>query len=184
MKRAPKVRSSLLRRFLRARDGIAAVEFALILPFMTLVYLGGYEIMEEIGAERQVELSAATVATIVTQYSTISASQTMPGILAASTAVMTGLTTSDAAVTVTCITIDSTGKATVAWSQALNGTARTTGATITVPTALDVANTTLILGETTYSYTPLIDFMKIGTRSLYSSIYMLPRNPGSITLTT
>ena len=49
---------------------------------------------------------------------------------------------------------------------------------------LDVANTTVILGETTYAYTPVIDFLHIGTKSLYSSIYMLPRQPGSITLTT
>ena len=66
----------------------------------------------------------------------------------------------------------------------MNGAGRTVGSTITLPAALDVANTTVILGETTYSYTPVIDFMNMGTKSLYSSIYMLPRQPGTIVLTT
>lgn len=175
---------SKLRRFRGAQSGIAAVEFALILPFMALLYLGGFEVMQEISAERQVALTASTIASIVSQYSTISQSETMPGILAASTSVLTPFSSSNAVVTVSCITINSTGKATVAWSQALNGTGRVVGSTVTLPAALDVANTTVILGETTYKYTPVIDFMHIGTKSLSSSIYMLPRQPGTIALTT
>ena len=101
-------------RYFRDRRGIAAVEFAMILPFMALVYLGGFEVMEEIAAERQVELTASTVASIVTQYSSISQSQTMPGILAAASSVLTPFSSSNAVVTVTCITINSTGRATVA----------------------------------------------------------------------
>ena len=170
--------ASLLRRFSIADRGIAAVEFALILPFMALLYLGGFEVMQEIAIKRQVALTASTVASIVTQYSSISASQTMPGILAAASSVLTPYSSSHAVVTVTCITINNSGTATVAWSQSLNGTARTTGSTVTLPSALDVANTTVILGETTYSYTPVIDFMHLGTSSLDSSVYMLPRQPG------
>ena len=173
-----------LKRFPAAERGIAAVEFALILPFMAFMYLGGYQVMEGISANRQVELTASTVAEITSQYSTISASQTMPGILAASTTVMLPFSSSNAVVTVTCITIDSTGKATVSWSQALNGSGRKVGSTINLPTALDVPNTTVIMGETSYSYTPTVDLMHQGTTSLYSYIYMLPRQPGTITLTT
>jgi Flp pilus assembly protein TadG len=176
--------ASRLGRFRAAQSGIAAVEFALILPFMALLYLGGFEVMEEISCERQVALTSSTVASIVSQYSTISQSQAMPGILAASTAVLTPFSSANAVVTVSCITIDNTGKATISWSQAMNGTGRIVGSTVTLPAALDVPNTTVILGETTYSYTPVIDFMNIGTKSLYSSIYMLPRQPGTIVLTT
>lgn len=173
-----------LKRFPAAKRGVAAVEFALILPFMALTYLGGFEVMEGISANRQVSLSASTVAEIVSQYSTISASQTMPGILAASTSVLTPFSSNNAVVTVTCITIDNTGKATVSWSQAMNGSGRKVGSTITLPAALDVPNTTVIMGETSYNYTPTVDFLHQGTMTLYSSIYMLPRQPGTIALTT
>jgi Flp pilus assembly protein TadG len=184
MRRTLATFGSRLKRFRAAESGIAAVEFALVLPFMALLYLGGFEVMEEISCERQVALTASTVASIVSQYSTISQSQTMPGILAASTSVLTPFSSANAVVTVSCITIDNNKKATIAWSQAMNGAGRTVGSTITLPAALDVANTTVILGETTYSYTPVIDFLNIGTKALSSSIYMLPRQPGTITLTT
>lgn len=174
--------AAVFTRFRTATHGIAAVEFALILPFMALMYLGGFEVTQEIAVKRQVALTASTVATIVTQYSSISASQTMPGILAASSTVMTPYSAANTIVTVSCITINNSGKATIAWSQSLNGTARTVGATVTLPAALDVANTSVILGETSYAYTPVIDYMHLGTITLYSSVYMLPRQPGTITL--
>jgi Flp pilus assembly protein TadG len=174
----------LLRRFAAAKRGIAAVEFALILPFMALMYLGGFEVMEEISCNRQVALTASTVASIVSQYSTISQSETMPGILAASTSVLSPFSSSNAVVTVSLITIDSTGKATITWSQAMNGSGRTVGSTVTLPASLDTPNSYLILGETSYAYTPTIDYLHRGTMTLYSSIYMLPRQPGTITLTT
>jgi hypothetical protein len=54
---------------------------------------------------------------------------------------------------------------------------------VLLPTGLNVPNTSLVLGETTCPYAPLMDFMHMGTLNLYSSIYMLPRfSSGTITL--
>jgi Flp pilus assembly protein TadG len=175
--------ATALKRFPAATRGLAAVEFGIVLPFMALLYLGSFEVMQEIATERQVELTASTVASIVTQYSSISQSQTMPGILAAASSVLTPYAVSNAVVTVSCISISASGVATVTWSQALNGSGRAIGQVITLPAALDVPNSTLVLGETNYTYTPVIDFLHIGTKQLYSSIYMLPRQPGTIALT-
>jgi len=176
--------SVLGRRFARSERGVAAVEFALILPLMAMLYLGGFEVMEGISAKRQVTQTASTIALIVTQYSNISASQQMPGIMAASSAVLTPFSASNATVTVSLIKIDSSGQATVSWScTSANCTSgRPTGQVVTVPGALDIPNTYLVFGETTYTYKPLIDFIPIGTKSLYSSIYMAPRQPGAIIL--
>src|SRR5271155_5023474 len=132
---------SRLRRFPAAKGGIAAVEFALVLPFMALLYLGGFEVMEEISANRQVSLTASTIASIVSQYSTISQGQTMPGILAASTSVLTPFSSTNAVVTVICITISSRGPATFSWARPMNGAGRTVGSTVTLPAALDIPNT-------------------------------------------
>jgi len=98
---------------------------------------------------------------------------------------LTPYSSANAVVTVTCINIDSTGKiATVAWSQSSSGSGRAANSVVTLPAALYVPNSSVILGETTYSYTPVIDYMHLGTEALYSSIYMLPRQPGTIVLTT
>jgi Flp pilus assembly protein TadG len=164
------------------RRGSTAVEFALLLPIMTVLYLGSVELLQTVSVYRLVNLTTSTVTNLVTQYSTISASQTMPDILNASVQVLTPYPSASAVVVISCITIDSQGNATIAWSQALNGTARTAGQTITVPATLDIANTTLVLGETTYAYSPAFDFLNLGPFNLYSSIYMVPRASTTINL--
>ena len=184
MKRVMVAIRTSLGTFRVARGGLAAIEFALLLPIMLLLYLGAFEISQAVSVKRQVTLTASTVANIVTQYASISASQTMPDILNASAAVLTPYQVSNAVVTVSLIGIDANGKATVTWSQALNGTARTVGSVVTLPAGLVVPNSSLVLGETTYAYTPIIDFMHLGTLNLYSSVFMLPRSSsGTIFLT-
>jgi|SRR5215469_5674568 len=184
MKRLKARALAAFRKFRLARGGLAAIEFALLLPVMLLLYLGAFEISQAVSVKRQVTLTASTVANIVTQYASISASQTMPDILNASAAVLTPYSVSKAVVTVSCIAIDANGKATVTWSQALNGTARTVGSVVNLPAGLSVPNTSLVLGETSYAYTPVIDFMHIGTLNLYSSVYMLPRSSSGTVLLT
>jgi Flp pilus assembly protein TadG len=178
-------RLSAAARFLATQSGgLAAVEFAIILPLMLLLYMGSFEIAEAVSLKRQVALTASTVANIVTQYATISKTTELPDILDASSAVLTPYPVSNAVVTVSLVTIDNNGNATVTWSQALNGGGRKVGQTVTLPTGLDVPNTSVVLGETTYAYAPLMDFAHIGALNLYSSVYMSPRSSsGTILLT-
>ena len=63
------------------------------------------------------------------------------------------------------VTIDANGNATVAWSDTLNGTARAVGSTVTLPAALNVANTSLIWSEVQYTYKPTIGYVMTGTLS-------------------
>jgi Flp pilus assembly protein TadG len=176
--------STLANRFFRANQGVAFVEFALLLPFMCLLYLGTVEVVPMISADRRVALTASTVANVTTQYATISASATMPDILNASADVLAPYSSSNATVVVSLITIDASGNATITWSQALNGTARPIGQGVTLPSGLAVPNTSLVWGETTYAYTPQFDLLNLGTTNLYSSVYMTPRSTsGTINLT-
>ena len=178
-----------IKRLIRSDRGLSAVEFALLLPVMAIFYLGGVQISMAVSTYRLVNLTANTVTNLVTQYTTISASQQMPDILNAATQVMYPVTALDAnvkndiKVVVSLISIDKNGNATVAWSQTLNGTARTVGQAVTVPAALDIPNTNIVLGETTYAYNPVIDFLNLGTFNLGSSIYMVPRASITINLT-
>jgi Flp pilus assembly protein TadG len=168
--------------FARDARGTAAVEFALVAPFLLYLYFGGVELLEGIGINQQVAQTATTVATVVTQYTTISASTQMPDILNAATQIMSPNPVANATVVVSCITISASGQATVSWSQTLNGTARPTGQVVSVPTLLDVPNTTVILSEATYTYKPNIDFINMGTKRMYSSVFMVPRDATTINL--
>ena len=46
---------------------------------------------------------------------------------------------------------------------------------MTLPTALNVANTSLIWSEVAYTYTPTIGYVVTGTLNLSDQIYMRPR---------
>lgn len=173
-----------LRRRISDDRGVAAVEFALLLPFLLLLYLGSVEITQGVLLQRQTSLTATTVANIVAQYASISASTQLPDILNASTQIFAPNPASNASVVVSLVTIDSSGNATVTWSQTLNGTVRQVGQSITLPAALDVPNTVLLLSEATYAYTPTFDFLRVGRQSLHASIFMVPRASSTINLTS
>lgn len=56
-----------LKRFGLARDGVSAVEFALILPFMLTLYLGGAELGDGFAMQFKATLAARTVADLTSQ---------------------------------------------------------------------------------------------------------------------
>ncbi len=163
--------------------GVSAVEFAMLLPLMMTLYLGTVEVSQGVGADRKVTLTARTICDLVSQVSSIGNSD-MTNALNASSAVMTPYPVSNLKVTVSSVKIDANGKATIVWSDTLNGTARTVGATVTLPTALNVANTYLIWSEVQYTYKPLIGYVVTGTLTLKDQIYMRPRLSDSVTRTS
>jgi Flp pilus assembly protein TadG len=160
--------------------GVSAVEFAMLLPLMLSLYLGSVEISQGIGADRKVTLTAHTISDLVSQVQSINNAD-MTNALNASVAIMAPFPTSNLQVIVSSVTIDSTGKATVDWSDTFNGTARTKGSTVTLPAALNVANTSLIWSEVQYTYKPVIGYVVTGTLTLKDQIYMRPRVSPSVT---
>jgi len=159
--------------------GVSAVEFAMLLPLMLTLYLGTVEISQGIGADRKVTLTARTVADLVAQVSSINDTD-MTNALNAAAAVMAPYPMTNVKVVVSSVTIDSNGTATVAWSDAMNGSGRAKGSTVTLPTALAVPNTSVIWGEVEYSYKPTIGYVMSGTLTLKDQIYMRPRLSDSV----
>jgi Flp pilus assembly protein TadG len=161
------------------QQGVSAVEFAMLLPLMLTLYLGAAEVSQAVAIDRKVTLTSRTVADLASQVSSIAGSD-MSNILNASSAVVAPYDPSKLKVTVSEVTIDSNGHATIAWSCTRGGTARAVGSSVTLPAALDVANTSLIWGEAAYTYTPAIGYVVTGTLNLSGQIYMRPRISDSI----
>jgi Flp pilus assembly protein TadG len=164
----------LFARFAGDRRGVSAVEFALLLPVMIALYLGGTEISSGVSIQRKVTLTAGTVANLTAQATTLVTGD-VTNILNASSAILAPYSTTGATVTVSCIGIDSTGKAKVDWSVTMGGTARATGSSITIPTALAVPSTQLIFAEVSYPYKPTVGYTISGTLTLADKMYMSPR---------
>jgi len=98
--------------------------------------------------------------------------------LGASSATIAPYSVGNATVTVSEVSTDASGKATVTWSQALNGTPRPTGQPMTLPAALGNPSpplVSLILGEVTYQYTPNLGYTISGTVPIADSYYLFPR---------
>jgi Flp pilus assembly protein TadG len=152
----------------------------MLLPLMLSLYFGTVEISQGIAADRKITLTARTIGDLVSQVPSIGTPE-MTNALNAAAAVIAPFPTSNLKVTVSSILIDPAGKATVDWSDTLNGTARAKGSTVTLPAALNVPNTSLIWSEVQYTYKPVIGYVVTGTLTLKDQIYMRPRLSDSVT---
>ncbi|HEY4922311.1 MAG TPA: TadE/TadG family type IV pilus assembly protein [Xanthobacteraceae bacterium] len=171
-----------LRGFAADQRGVSAIEFAILLPLMLTLYLGGVEVSQAVSADRKTTLVAHTVGDLTAQASNV-ASSDVTNIFNAATAVAYPLASANLSVTLSSVCIDSTGtKATIGWSQTLNGTARSGTVTSLVPSALMVANSSLIWGEAHYAYRPTIGWTITGTLNLGDQFFLRPRLSCSVTL--
>jgi Flp pilus assembly protein TadG len=166
-------------------DAVAATEFAIVLPFMLVLYLGGVEAGNGLAINVKVSATSHSVADMVSQNTQVTASQ-MQAILQAASAIMAPYPVTDGGgslitVTVSEVSTDSNGKATVQWSQSTSSTgARPTGqqmtlSAFTVNSTPTNANISLILSEVSYAYKPNLGSGVIGNVTLSDSYYLFPR---------
>jgi Flp pilus assembly protein TadG len=97
----------------------------------------------------------------------------MTNIMDATSAIIAPYSTTQLTITVSCINIDANRNATVKWSVTRGGTARS--GSVTIPSALAVANSQLVFGEASYQYRPTIGYTVTGTLNLSDRMYMSPR---------
>lgn len=166
-------------RFAREERGVALLEFAFVLPFLVLIFIGGFQLMDGISAYRKVGSTVRTLADLTTQNTTMTASQA-DEILNASQQVMSPYSPANAVLRITQIQVQSDGKGAVSWSRSLNGTAYAVGTKLTIPSQLATTGNYYVFSEINYTYTPRIASMMIGTLPLNQTIYMSPRNSAFI----
>jgi Flp pilus assembly protein TadG len=175
-------------RFAGSTRGIAAVEFALILPVLVLLFLASVDAGRAIAIYMKVRAATYTLDAVTNQYSTIQSTD-MTSIVGAAAVVLAPYSSSPAVVTLSQISVNSSSSATVSWSYSLNGTALAQGAAVTLPSALSTCGTYpcyLIFGQVSYTYTPIYGLDK--SISLADNLYVTPRSsqcvlypPGNVT---
>jgi Flp pilus assembly protein TadG len=174
-----------IRQFAQTDSGTAAIEFAALLPFMLIVYIGGVELGDAVAIDRKVAVTTRTVADLATQYTTI-ANGDSSTILGAASAILAPYSSANLGITVSLIAIDANGRATVAWSDTSGGTALTAGAQVTLPgtcpgtSCLAQPSTYLIFGQASYAYTPTLGYVISGTINMSDEIFMSPRQSACI----
>jgi len=166
-------------------DAVAATEFAIVLPFMLTLYLGGVELGNGLAISVKVSETSHSVADMVSQNTQVTAAQ-MQNILLASTAIMAPYAVKDAkgnsliTVTVSEVSTDKDGNATVQWSESTVTTSkRKKGDTMTLSsftgTGTTNANTSPRISEMSYNYKPDLGSGVTGPVTISDSYYLFPR---------
>ncbi|MCA0000652.1 MULTISPECIES: TadE/TadG family type IV pilus assembly protein [unclassified Mesorhizobium] len=147
--------------FIRDRRGIAAVEFALIVPILLIMYFITMEASQAIETSKKVSRIGSMVADLVTQQPTIVKAD-LDAIMKIGTSTLQPYNRSKPDITITAIqvTTDTPPRVNVVWSRKVVNGAYSIGtalpATTTVPATLRVAGTFLIRVESKLGYKPII----------------------------
>lgn len=161
--------------------GIAATEFAVVVPIMLVLFFGTVEFSSGVAVDRKVTLIARALSDLTAQtpppsLNSTSATMTdtyLQNVFTASIAIMAPYAPSPVKATITEIYVDSNKIAKVQWSKAavvsgdaatqatLTGSNRSAGDVVTslVPSNLLVKQTYLIFSEVSYLYVPTIGYV-------------------------
>ena len=156
------------------RSGIAATEFAIIVPIMLVMFFGTVEFSSGVAVDRKVTLMARTLSDLTSQSTTVTDTD-LTNFFAASKGIMTPYSSTPTQSTITELYVDPTTLAArVQWSQGT--TPLTPGNAVTIPTALKIGGTYLILSEVKYKYVPAVGYvMAPGGVNLSDLSYTRPR---------
>lgn len=167
-------------------DGIAAVEFALILPIMLFVYIGSVEASALISMDRRVQSVAGTLGDLVSRAQDTVAPADLLDYFRAAGGIMTPYATDKLHQTVTQVAVSTDGKtATVVWSYEFAyadtsyavGTKHLKDSKYPLPAemATIAKGKTVIVSEASASYTPLYGFVYDAAVPLRRENFFMPR---------
>jgi Flp pilus assembly protein TadG len=154
--------------FLASVQGIAAVEFAMVLPVMVLMYLGMTELTFAVNTDRKITLLSRTLADLTGRATSMTTSE-MEAIFGASIAVMAPYKGDNVKMVVSSIVVKDTGqvqngkpvlKGTVCWSFKAQGAGKPEpgdpkGTVVTVPEGFQNADSSYIRADVSMQYVPV-----------------------------
>ncbi len=185
------VRAALhnFRRLRLAQSGVAAVEFALVVPILLLIYVGTIEASALISVDRKVQSVSGALGDLVSRTENTLPASDLRDYFRAASGIMSPYPASGVYQVVTVISVSESGTTSVAWSREFtNGNyqvaaAHPVGSTYAVPQEMiDISRgSSVIAAEARYTYTPFFGIV-IGEVNLGRSSFFAPRFPGGIAL--
>jgi Flp pilus assembly protein TadG len=164
------------RELRRDKGGVAAVEFALIVPIVIVVYALGFELAQASTVYRKLTDTTVQLANVTSQYTTVGAPD-LTNIFGASTQIMSPYATAPLTIVLSEVQTDASNNATVWWSCSNPNTVTplAVGSTITMPAGMSSPSSYYILVQTTYAYTPTIGGAFMSGLPMANQVYMIPR---------
>ena len=204
---------SALPRLARNASGMAAVEFALLLPLLLLIYLGGFDVMRMVRAADKVESASKTLADLTAQEPNYAdPASEISTLIQASAIAASPFNDANLTITVSAIDLSVNGTtcctAKVNWSITQGGTLRPCNKTLrqigptdawaidTIPAkigtqgivlvnALQTYVSSVIVTDVSYSYTGITPGISgLLSKTMWRHSYSVPRSGGQVTLTS
>jgi Flp pilus assembly protein TadG len=175
------------------KDGIAAVEFALLLPVLITLFFGVVETSLALLCRADVSVMASTAADLISQAGTL-ATADVNNVYSASGTILypyydpSAVGSAKPTIRLTSVIDDGSGAVgqshltgTVAWTctQAGSGTlvpaTRTVGSTVTLPQAIMTSGGSVIIAEVAYNYASPTTKVITGPLNMTNNFYTKPR---------
>jgi Flp pilus assembly protein TadG len=170
-------------------SGIAATEFAVIVPLMLAMFFGTVEFSSGVAVNRKVTLVARALSDLTSQSLSTTSDTELQNIFAASSAILSPYSVTPIQPTISEIYVDASKIAKIQWSKSatlslvsgaptavLKNSSHSKGDVVTIPPGLQVPGTWLIFSEIDYKYVPAVGYMmnKLGV-TLHDVTYTRPR---------
>jgi Flp pilus assembly protein TadG len=170
-----------VKRLLHDRSGVAALEFALIVPLLLCLYFVTMEVAQAIETNKRVGRVGSMVADLVTQQQTMSKDE-LEAIMRIGEATLQPYNRSQPDITITAIEVVDESTAKVVWSRKLvEGTPEVGDAkdkpVTDLPSTLKITGSFLIRAESSLEYKPIITWVAsakstLGLASAFDGISM------------
>jgi Flp pilus assembly protein TadG len=157
-----------LRNLARDNSGIAATEFAVIVPIMLVMFFGTVEFSSGVAVDRKVTLVARTLSDLTSQSLSVADSDAT-NFFAASGKILTPYAPTPTQAKISELYVDSsTLQARVQWSKSATfdssgnvtlASGRAVSSIVAIPSQLAVGGTYLIFSEVSYLYTPTVGYV-------------------------
>ncbi|KFB11330.1 TadE/TadG family type IV pilus assembly protein [Nitratireductor basaltis] len=160
----------LVSRFRRETAGVAAIEFAFIMPVMLALYFLTMEFSQAIDANKKVGRVASQVADLVTQSNSVTRND-LDAIMKIGESILQPYSRSNIEIEVIQIEItdEKTPKALVDWSRRMKdgnfGKGPNKGTRVEIPEALMVPGNFLIRAQSSLDYAPVITWSASGKKA-------------------
>jgi len=177
-------------RFARGETGVAAIEFAMVVPFLLMGYIAVVEFAQGAVLARKISIAQRNLADMTSQEQAAITNARMDALFKAAKGGISPYDGSKVTMTVTSVQMVK-GSPTILWSDTLSGAdVRTQGYApgpppFTVPAGMLVEGASTIMTEVVYDYEPLMNVIHKTNIKLAGSqtgkLYMGPRGASAIT---
>jgi Flp pilus assembly protein TadG len=193
---------ALLTRWRGDKQGVAAVEFAFVVPIMFVLFVGAIELSQAITVDRRVTQVASSTADLVARKETTISNNEISDILRIGGFIMAPYDRTPLQVVIRNVSSSSKDATTTkqSWQCTYSGvganptpTCACMNTTYTLPAGLVSTNDSVVVSEVTYTYTPILFdyFLKQGypagaggpgTYAMTERIFMKPRGQAAVLL--